>query len=164
MAGLRLQGRHYKPPFRYWNDSGIELLRATMNCRCCIAMILRIEPLCSGPVYPICQVYFGLESGGQSGRASIGLLPLCTVGAAEFEPPASGRTALFSIAMEFDVLSLPLPDVAAEEVVQLVSCFSLDGVVDWATAGPTSNEPTKIAAPMRLIILSLERIDRLRKS
>jgi len=78
-----------------------------------------------------------LESGGQSGRASIGLLSLCTVGAAEFEPPASGRTALFSTAMEFNVLSLPLPDVAAEEVVQLVSCFSLDGVVDWATTGPT---------------------------
>jgi hypothetical protein len=103
-------------------------------------------------VYPICWIYFGLESGGQSGRASIGLPPLCTVGAAEFEPPASGRTALFSTAMEFDVLSLPLPDVAAEEVVQLVSCFSLDCVVDWATAGPTSSEPAKTAAPMRLII------------
>ena len=107
------------------------------------------------PMYPICQVYFGLESGGQSARASIGLPPLCTVGAAEFEPPASGRTALFSTAMEFDVFSLPLPDVAAEEVVQLVSCFSLDGVVDWATPGPTSNQPAKIAAPMRLIILCL---------
>ena len=103
-------------------------------------------------MYPICWIYFGLVSGGQSGRASIGLLPLCTVGAAEFEPPASGRTALFSIAMEFDVLSLSLPDVAAEEVVQLVSCFSLDGVVDWATPGPTSNQPAKTAAPMRLII------------
>jgi hypothetical protein len=108
----------------------------------------------------ICEIYFGLESGGQSGRASIGLLPLCTVGAAEFEPPASGRTALFSTAMEFDVFSLPLPDVAAEDVVQLVSCFSLDGVVDWATAGPASNEPTKIAAPTRLIILFLSRTKR----
>jgi hypothetical protein len=67
----------------------------------------------------ICEIYFGLESGGQSGRASIGLPPLCTVGAAEFEPPASGRTALFSTATEFDVLALPLPDVAAEDVVQL---------------------------------------------
>src|SRR6202171_5518169 len=85
----------------------------------------------------------------------MGLPPLCTVGAAEFEPPASGRTALFSTAMEFDVLSLALPDVAAEEVVQLVSCFSLDGAVDWATAGPTANDPTKIAAPTRLIILAL---------
>jgi hypothetical protein len=82
----------------------------------------------------ICEIYFGLESGGQSGRASIGLLPLCTVGAAEFERPASGRIALFSTAMEFDVLSLPLPDVAADEVVQFVSCFSLDGVVDRATS------------------------------
>jgi hypothetical protein len=35
----------------------------------------------------------------------MGLPPLCTVGAAEFEPPASGRIALFSIAMEFDVFS-----------------------------------------------------------
>jgi hypothetical protein len=108
----------------------------------------------------ICGIYFGLESGGQSGRASIGLLPLCTVGAAEFEPPASGRTALFSTAMEFDVLSLPLPDVAAEDVVQLVSCFSVDGVVDWATAGPASNEPAKIAAPTHLIILFLSRTKR----
>jgi hypothetical protein len=85
----------------------------------------------------------------------MGLPPLCTVGAADFEPPASGRTALFSTAMEFDVLSPPLPDVAAVEVVQLVSCFSLDGAVDWATAGPTTNDPAKIAAPTRLIILSL---------
>src|SRR5258705_10036833 len=106
------------------------------------------------------DIYFGWKSGGQSARPSMGLPPLCTVGAAEFKPPASGRTALFSIAMEFDVLSLPLPDVAAGEVVQLVSCFSLDGVVDWATAGPTSNEPEKIAAPMRLIILSLSRTKR----
>ncbi|HEY3030587.1 MAG TPA: hypothetical protein VGJ68_10460, partial [Bradyrhizobium sp.] len=51
--------------------------------------------------------------------------------------------------------NLPLPDVAAEDVVQLVSCFSLDGVVDCATAAPASNEPAKIAAPTRLIILSL---------
>ncbi len=109
--------------------------------------------------------YFGLESGGQSGRDSNGLPPLCTVGAAEFEPPASGRTALFSTAMEFDVLSLPLPDVAAEEVVQLVSCFSLDGVVDWATAGPTSNDPAKIAAPTRVIIMCLSQTkDRVHKS
>src|SRR4051794_38406124 len=53
----------------------------------------------------------------------MGLSPLCTVGAAEFEPPASGRTALFSIAMEFDVFSLALPVVAEDDVVQLVSCL-----------------------------------------
>jgi hypothetical protein len=111
-------------------------------------------------VCPIREIYFGLESGGQSERASIGLPPLCTVGAAEFEPPASGRIALFSTAMEFDVLSLPLPDVAADEVVQLVSCFSLDGVVDWATAGPTINDTAKIAAPIGLIILSLSQTKR----
>jgi hypothetical protein len=85
----------------------------------------------------------------------MGLSPLCTVGAADFEPPASGRTALFSTAMELDVLSPALPDVAAVEVVQLVSCFSLDGAVDWAIAGPTINNPAKIAVPTRLIISPL---------
>jgi hypothetical protein len=51
-----------------------------------------------------CPAYFGFESGGQSGRTSIGLPPLCTVGAAELAcPPADGRMALFSIAIEFDV-------------------------------------------------------------
>jgi len=45
----------------------------------------------------------------------MGLPTLCTVGAADFEPPASGRIALFSIAMEFDVLSSALPVVAAGE-------------------------------------------------
>ena len=122
--------------------------------------------LSSSPrAFPICEIYFGLESGGQSGRASMGLPPLCTVGAADFEPPASGRTALFSTAMEFDVLSPALPDVAAVEVVQLVSCFSLDAAVDWATAGPTTNDPAKIAAPTRLIILFLpKRKDDVHKS
>jgi hypothetical protein len=57
--------------------------------------------------------------------------------------------------MEFDVFSLPLPDIAAGEAVQLVSCFSLDGAVDWATAGPIASHPAAIVAPMRLIILSL---------
>ena len=53
----------------------------------------------------------------------IGFPPLCTVGAAELEPPASGRIALFSTAIEFDVFSSPWPEVAAGEVVQLVSGF-----------------------------------------
>jgi hypothetical protein len=66
----------------------------------------------------------------------MGLPPLCTVGAAEFEPPASGRIALFSNAKEFDVFSPALPEIVADDVVQLVSCFSLDGVLDWATAAP----------------------------
>jgi hypothetical protein len=52
------------------------------------------------------------------------------VGAAEFLPPASGKIALFSIAIELDVFSLPLPEVAADDVVQLVSCFSLEDAVD----------------------------------
>jgi hypothetical protein len=38
--------------------------------------------------------YFALESGGQSLATCIGFPPLCTVGAAELEPPASGRIAL----------------------------------------------------------------------
>jgi hypothetical protein len=79
----------------------------------------------------------------------MGLPPLCTVGAAEFEPPASGKIALFSIAMEFDVFSSALPVVAAGDVVQLVSGFSLDGVVDCAAAAPTNNDPANIAAAAR---------------
>ena len=36
-------------------------------CRCCNAMMVRIEPLMQQPtVCPICELYFGLESGGQS--------------------------------------------------------------------------------------------------
>jgi hypothetical protein len=34
-----------------------------------------------------CWRYFGLESGGQSGETFSGLLPLCTIGAAEPAPP-----------------------------------------------------------------------------
>jgi hypothetical protein len=85
----------------------------------------------------------------------MGLPPLCTVGAAEFEPPASGRIALFSIAMEFDVFSPALPVVAADELVQLVSCFSLDGAVDCAAAAPITNDPAKIAAATRIIFISV---------
>jgi hypothetical protein len=87
----------------------------------------------------------------------MGLPPLCTVGAAEFEPPASGRIALFSIVMEFDVFSPALPVVADDEVVQLVSCFSLDGVVDCAAAGPATNEPARIAIAQRIISISRDR-------
>jgi hypothetical protein len=93
--------------------------------------------------------YLGLESGGHSVRTSTGLPPLCTVGAAEFEPPASGRIAPFSIAMEFDVFSSALPEVAADDVVQFVSCFSRDGAVDWATATPATTNPAKIATAIR---------------
>ena len=57
----------------------------------------------------------------------MGLPPLCTVGAAEFAPPASGKIALFSIAMEFEVFSSELPEVAADDVVQLVSGLTPDG-------------------------------------
>ena len=93
--------------------------------------------------------YLDLESGGHSVRTSMGLPPLCTVGAAEFEPPASGRIALFSVAMEFDVFLSALPEVAADDVVQLVSCFSLDGAVDWATAAPATTNPAKTATAIR---------------
>jgi hypothetical protein len=79
----------------------------------------------------------------------MGLPPLCTVGAAELAPPASGRIALFSIVMEFDVFSAALPVVAAAEVVQLVSGFWLDGVVDCAAAAPATTNPAKIVAAKR---------------
>jgi hypothetical protein len=84
----------------------------------------------------------------------MGLSPLCTVGAAELAPPASGRIALFSTAIEFDVFSSPCPEVAEPVVVQLVSGFSLDGIVDCAAAGPMTNDPTRIAAAARIILIS----------
>src|SRR5215208_101757 len=93
--------------------------------------------------------YFGLESGGHSDWTSKGLPALWTVGAAEFEPPASGRTALFSTAIEFDVFSVALPSVAADEVVQLVSCFSVDGALGCAVAGATTTATTKRTAAGR---------------
>jgi hypothetical protein len=96
-----------------------------------------------------------LESGGQSLLTTKGLPPLCTVGAAELAPPASGSTALFSTAIEFDVFSSPRPEVADPVVVQLVSGFSLEGVVDCASAGPMTNDPTKIAAAVRSIFISV---------
>jgi hypothetical protein len=74
---------------------------------------------------------------------------LCTVGAAEFVPSASGRIALFSIAMEFDFFSPALPVVAGGEVIQLVSGLSLDGVVNCAAAAPTTKYPAKTAAATR---------------
>ena len=77
--------------------------------------------------------YLLLESGGQSERTSIGLPPLCTVGAAESAPPASGKIALFSTAMELDVFSTPLPEFAAGDVVQLVSVFT------FGAAGGSAN-------------------------
>jgi hypothetical protein len=98
--------------------------------------------------------YFGLESGGQSGLTFSGLPPLCTVGAAEFAPPASGSTALFSTAIEFAVFSSPLPVVAAGDVVHAVSGLSPDAAVDWAAAVLTLNAAAKIAAAMRIIFVS----------
>jgi hypothetical protein len=98
--------------------------------------------------------YFGLESGGQSGLSFSGLPPLCTVGAAEFAPPASGSTALFSTAIEFAVFSSPLPVVAAGDVVHAVSGLSPDAAVDWAAAVLTLNAAAKIAAAMRIIFVS----------
>jgi hypothetical protein len=77
------------------------------------------------------------------------LPPLCTVGAAELAPPASGKIALFSTATEFDVFSSPLPDIAAVEVVQLVSDFSLDGAAGSANEALTSNDPAKATATTR---------------
>ena len=67
------------------------------------------------------------------------------------EPPASGRIALFSTAIEFAVFSSPLPVVAAGEVVQAVSGFSTDAAVDWAVAVPTLSTLAIIAAATRII-------------
>jgi hypothetical protein len=96
-----------------------------------------------------------LESGGQSLLTTKGLPPLCTVGAAELAPPASGRTALFSTAIEFEVFSSPRPEVADPVVVQPVSGFSLAGVVDCALAGPMTNVPTRSATAARIIFISV---------
>ena len=52
----------------------------------------------SAPLPTLHACYFGQESGGQSGLTFIGVSPLCTCGAAEFVPPASRSTALFSTA------------------------------------------------------------------
>jgi hypothetical protein len=91
--------------------------------------------------------YFALESGGQSLATCIGFPPLCTVGAAELEPPASGRIALFSTAIEFDVFSSPWPEVAAGKVVQLVSGFC-PVAAGCAMAAPVS-EAARTAAAIR---------------
>jgi hypothetical protein len=95
-----------------------------------------------------------LESGGQSGDTFSGLPPLCTVGAAEFEPPASGSTALLPTVCEFDVFSSPCPEDAAGEVVQAVSSFSADPAVVWAEAVLTPITAAKIAAATRVIFIS----------
>jgi hypothetical protein len=100
------------------------------------------------------NIYFGLESGGQSGLTVNGLPPLCTVGAAEFAPPASGSTALFSTAIELAVFSSPLPVVAADEVVHAVSGLSAEAAVDWAAAGLALNAAAKIAPATRIILIS----------
>ena len=51
--------------------------------------------------------------------------------------------------MEFDVFSSPLPDVAALEVVQLVSDFSLDGAAGPANEATTKNDAARAAATTR---------------
>ena len=91
---------------------------------------------------------------GNPGMTFSGLPPLCTVGAAEFEPPASGSTALFSTDIEFAVFSSPLPVVAAGDVVQAVSGLSSDVPVDWAAAALTLNSPATIAAATRVMVIS----------
>jgi hypothetical protein len=96
----------------------------------------------------------GFESGGQSGDTFSGLSPLCTVGAADLAPPASGSTALFSTAIEFAVFSAPLPVVAAGDVVQAVSGLAPDVPVDWAAAALTLNSPARIAAATRVMVIS----------
>lgn len=98
--------------------------------------------------------YFGLESGGQSGDTFSGLPPLCTVGAAELDPPASGNTALFSTAIELAVLSSPLPVVAAGDVVQAVSGLASEALEVWAAAALMPNSPATITPATRIIVFS----------
>ncbi|WP_291850874.1 hypothetical protein [Bradyrhizobium sp.] len=64
--------------------------------------------------------------------------------------------ALFSTAIEFDCFPSPLPEVAAGDVVQAVSGFSLEGVVDWAAATLTLTlkAPASIAVARRIILIS----------
>ena len=94
--------------------------------------------------------YYFFESGGHPDPATtIGLPPLCTVGAAELAPPALGRIALFPIAI--DVFSSALADVPDREVVQLTSGLPLDGAVDWAAKGTADDQPNKAAIAMRSI-------------
>lgn len=93
--------------------------------------------------------HFGLESGGHSDPATIGFPPLCTVGAAELEPPALGRIALFPIAM--DVFSSARADASEPDVVQLVAGFSLECVIDWAAKGAVDDQPKQHAVAMRTI-------------
>ncbi|MGD9837138.1 MAG: hypothetical protein AB7F72_18345 [Afipia sp.] len=87
-------------------------------------------------------------SGGQSGRTSIGLPSLCTVGAAELAcPPAEGRIALFSIPVEVPVVFLAWSEDAADDgVLQLVSALSLFDVGVCASNGVAANSPAQTAA------------------
>lgn len=96
--------------------------------------------------------HYFFESGGHLDSATtIGFPPLCTVGAAELEPPALGRIALFPIAI--DVLSSALADVPDREIVQLTSGLPLDEAVDWAARGTAAEQPNKAATAMRGIFL-----------
>lgn len=92
-------------------------------------------------------VYF-FVSGGQSVRTSIGLPSLCTVGAAELEcPPASGKTALFSIAI--DVLAVRVAGCAVDDVgfgLQLVSGLLLPAAGAWAKLGNVAKIVARPAA------------------
>jgi hypothetical protein len=98
----------------------------------------------------------GLVSGGQAVPTSIGLPPLWTVGAAEsFSPPASGRMALFSIAIDVSAVLPALPVVVFDAVLQLVSGFAPAGALVCDNAGVTANNPARAVAMKRLCILSL---------
>lgn len=93
--------------------------------------------------------HFGFDSGGQSGPATIGFPPLCTVGAAELEPPALGKIALFPIAIE--VFSSALAG-APERVVQLVAGFSPAGVIDSAAKDTVDDQLKRHADIRRKIV------------
>jgi hypothetical protein len=81
---------------------------------------------------------------------------LCIVGAAEVpSPPASGRIALFSIAIDVSAVLPALPVVVFDVVLQLVSGFALAGALVCDSAGVTASNPAMTVAMKGLCILSL---------
>ena len=118
LAGVRRKARPRSPPTRSTASS------------CSSPMRIKRRPE-NGRA----RVYF-LVSGGQSGRTGIGFPSLCTVGAAELAcPPAEGRIALFSIAIELAVLPVVWSLPAAADGVQFVSGLLLAGAEVCASAG-----------------------------
>jgi hypothetical protein len=74
------------------------------------------------------------------------------VGAAELDPPALGKIALFPTVIDV-VFSSAVPDVTEPGVVQLVTDFSLDGVAGCAAKGAVQNKLKRLAIAARRIFV-----------